>query len=238
VLRDKIHAGEYPDGSLLPSEQETAQMFGVSRITTQRALNELAAEGLCVREKGRGSRVTFTPPVATIKADAEGLFENLLQMGLQTEVEVLEFGYVAAVNDVARALGIERGEEVQRTVRVRRLDGKTFSYLSTYVPADIGRTYGRDDLAAQPLLTLLERGGVKVAGAEQTITATLADAVVAPALGVDLGSPLLSVSRVVFDVDDRPVEFITGLYRPDRYQYRMSLSRVGDARQRSWSPAP
>lgn len=61
---------------------------------------------------------------------------------------------------------------------------------------------------------------------------------VAPALGVDLGSPLLSVSRVVFDVDDRPVEFITGLYRPDRYQYRMSLSRVGDARQRSWSPAP
>lgn len=140
MLRDKIHAGEYPDGSLLPSEQETAQMFGVSRITTQRALNELAAEGLCVREKGRGSRVTFTPPVATIKADAEGLFENLLQMGLQTEVEVLEFGYVAAVNDVARALGIERGEEVQRTVRVRRLDGKTFSYLSTYVPADIGRT--------------------------------------------------------------------------------------------------
>lgn len=237
VLRNKIYDGEYADGALLPSEQETAQMFGVSRITTQRALNELAAEGLCVREQGRGSRVTFKPPAAVVQADAEGLFENLLQMGLKTEVEVLEFDYVPAGADVARALRLEPGQEVQRSLRIRRLDGKAFSHLTTCVPADIGRTFGREDLAKQPLLVLLERGGIKVSGAEQTISANLADALVARALGMDLGSPLLSVSRVVYDRNDRPVEYITGLYRPDRYQYRMTLSRVGDERARSWSLA-
>ena len=48
VLRNGILNGDYPDGSLLPGEQETTILFGVSRITAKRALNDLAAEGfLC-----------------------------------------------------------------------------------------------------------------------------------------------------------------------------------------------
>ena len=73
--------------------------------------------------------------------------------------------------------------------------------------------------------------------AEQTINATLADMEVSNALELDLGSPLLSIQRIVFDQNDNPVEFIKALYRPDRYQYRMMLSRVGDAMSRSWSPS-
>jgi len=46
----------------------------------------------------------------------------------------------------------------------------------------------------------------------------------------------LSIQRTVFDQNDNPVEFIRALYRPDRYQYRMMLSRVGDEMSRSWSP--
>ena len=88
-----------------------------------------------------------------------------------------------------------------------------------------------------PLLTLLERGGIEVSRAEQTITATLADAEVARRLGVELGAPLLRLGRIVYDQQNRAVEYITGLYRPDRYQYRMNLSRVQTDRANAWSPS-
>jgi GntR family transcriptional regulator len=76
-----------------------------------------------------------------------------------------------------------------------------------------------------------------VGRAEQTITATLADAAVAPLLEVDLGAPLLKISRTVYDQKDRPIEYIVGLYRPDRYQYRMELSRVYSDQASAWSPS-
>jgi len=86
ILRNKILTGEYGFGALLPSEQETSETFGVSRITAKRALNDLAGDGLVLRERGRGTKVVFHAPTPPVKANVEGLLENLLAMGLETEV--------------------------------------------------------------------------------------------------------------------------------------------------------
>jgi len=237
ILRDQIRSGGFGFDDILPGEQDAAALFGVSRITAKRALNELAGDGYVKRERGRGTRVIYRAPVPPVDASVEGLLENLLVMGLETQVDLLAFDYVTPGAVVARALRCADGDQVQRAVRVRRLQGEPFSHLTTFVPEAVGRSYSRDDLAGQPLLALLERSGVVIGRAEQTITATLADAQVSRALGLELGSPLLGINRVVFDEAERPVEYISALYRPDRYQYRMNLSRVGDRRTRTWSAA-
>jgi len=234
VLRNKILTGEYGFGALLPSEQETSETFGVSRITAKRALNDLAGDGLVLRERGRGTKVVFHAPTPPVKANVEGLLENLLAMGLETEVRLLAFEYVRPTDMVSRILCCDKTALVQRAVRVRLLEKEPFSYLVTHVPDWIGQSYSRGDLAERPLLTLLERSGVVISRAEQTISATLADVEVSAALGIELGSPLLKIDRVVYDQSERPVEYITALYRPDRYQHRMMLSRVGSESARSW----
>ena len=87
------------------------------------------------------------------------------------------------------------------------------------------------------MLSLLERGGIQVDAANQLISATLADAEVAGHLGVEAGSALLKINRIVRDRDGRPVEYITALYRPDQYQYRMVLSRVQGETHNTWTPS-
>jgi GntR family transcriptional regulator len=235
ILRDQIRDAVYANGAPLPSEQELMRQYGVSRITAKRALDELAADGLVVRARGRGTHVQFTPPAPPIRASVDGLLENLLAMGLKTEVALLDFDYVAAAADVAAALECPAGAVVQRAVRVRRIKGEPFSHLTTFVPEAIGRSYSRHDLASKPLLSLLERMGVEVSRADQTISAKLADSQVAPHLEVEIGSALLKITRVVRDQSGRPVEFITALYRPDRYQYTMQLSRIQDQARNVWS---
>jgi GntR family transcriptional regulator len=59
-------------------------------------------------------------------------------------------------------------------------------------------------------------------------------AAVAPLLGVEVGSALLAVSRLIFDDQERPVQWLNGLYRPDRYQYEMQLSRIGGIDAKVW----
>lgn len=235
ILRSQILEGRLPPGSLLPGEEEVARQFNVSRITARRALAELAAEGLVTRGRGRGTHVTSRPEPPPVRAGVEGLLENLLAMGLKTRVQVVAFEYEPAAPDVAAALQIAPGTEVQRAVRVRSLEAGPFSYLTTYVPADIGRKFSRAELAREPLLSLLEKSGVTVGSAEQMVSATLADAAVAPLLETAVGAPLLRISRVVQEGSGRPVEYIVGLYRPDRYQFRMSLDRVRGEEQNTWS---
>lgn len=235
VLRSQIIEGRLAPGALVPGEEELARQFNVSRITARRALAELAAEGLVIRGRGRGTHVTPRGAPAPVRAGVEGLLENLLSMGLKTKVSLVDFGYEPASPDVAAALQVEPGEEVQHAVRVRSLEAGPFSYLTTYVPADIGRQFSRKDLAQEPMLLLLERSGVQISGADQTIAATLADTRVAPALQTVVGAPLIRINRTVHDQAGRPVEYIVGLYRPDRYQFRMSLDRVKGEESNTWS---
>ncbi|ADZ72259.1 GntR family transcriptional regulator [Polymorphum gilvum] len=241
ILRNRIYGGELSAGDLVPSELDLTTEFGVSRITAKRALNELADAGLVIRERGRGTRVVKRPPAPAVTSSIEGWLENISLMGLSTEAQVLDFGYVPASEDIAHALEIDAGTDVQRAVRVRRLDGEPMSFLVTYVPADIGRQFDRDDLNVKPLLHLLEMAGVDVASARQTISATLADAEVAGALSIHAGAPLIEVRRVVRDRSGRPVEYIRVLYRPDLYHFEMSMRRVREQDGPRWattSPPP
>ena len=141
---------------------------------------------------------------------------------------------VSASEPVAQALQIAAGDAVQKAVRVRSTDEGPLSHITTWVPQALAAGFGERELTDKPILVLIEESGVHVGRAHQTISARLADAQVAEHLGVSVGSALLAVRRVVFDTADRPVQFLHGLYRPDRYEYHMQLSRVGDIDAKVW----
>jgi GntR family transcriptional regulator len=240
VLREQLQEGKFAQG--LPGEMHLMGQFGVARVTVRRALEMLAHEGLISREPGRGTRpiAPVKPmndprsPELTRQAKLTGLLENLVSMGLQTRVKVLAVETVLASDAVATALQLHTGDRVQKAVRVRSTREGPLSHITTYVPHAIGCKFGRRELSQKPILVLLEESGVKVGRAHQSISARLADAVVAQHLDIAVGSALLAVRRLILDDQDRPIQWLHGLYRPDRYEYEMQLSRVGDIDAKVW----
>jgi GntR family transcriptional regulator len=224
LLREKIYQGDYKLDSYLPSEQEIVVLFGVSRITAKRALDEIAAAGLAVRQQGRGTRVCIRPSSVSVRGGVEGLIHSLHTKG-NSRVRLLDFSYAPAPKAIADKLGIAVGDEVQRATRIWHADAGPFNYLSTFVPAALGRKWSREDLEQRTLVSLLEASGVKITGAEESITATLADEVTAGPLEVAVGSALLKITRTMFDEHNEAVEFLAALYPPDRYQYTVTLGR-------------
>ncbi len=236
VLKERLLEGDFADG--LPGELALMANFGVSRVTVRKALELLAAEGLVTRQAGRGTRPApgvALPSVAdTPRATRSGLLDNLVSISLGTRIKVLELLTVKASAAVADALAIDIGSPVQKAVRVRSTRQGPLSHITTYVPAQIAEHFGRHELAREPILVLLEKSGVQLGRAHQHISARLADAATAQALDVPVGSALLAVRRIVYDQQDRPVQCLHGLYRPDRYEYEIKLSRVGDVDARVW----
>ena len=237
VLREQLDDGRFDAG--LPGELALMQQFGVARVTVRRALQQLAGEGLITRQAGRGTHpvergAAAVAPNGPLRTGLTGLLENIVSMSLNTSVKVLDVDTVAASPAVAAALGLAPGDRVQKAVRVRSTREGPLSHITTYVPADVARRFGRRELARKPILLLLEESGVKVGRAEQIISARLADAEVADQLQVAVGSALLAVRRVIFDERERPVQWLHGLYRPDRYEYQMQLSRVGAIDAKVW----
>lgn len=234
LLRNQIESGDLAPGAPVMGEVELCRTFNVSRITARRALNELANQGFVERARGRGTRVAPRRTPDPMHATFDGLMENVGHIGRITSVRVLHTGMEPAKRDIARLLRLAPGTPVLHSLRVRMLGEHNMSYLATWVPPDIATLIEGQDMSATPLLLLLEAAGVPVASATQTITATLADAAAAAALGVPAGAPLISVRRIVHDVEDRPVEVIKILYRPELYQFRMAMRRVTGKDGRTW----
>jgi GntR family transcriptional regulator len=249
LLREQLADGRYAAG--VPGELHLMKSFGVARVTVRRALERLASEGLIARAAGRrtvalpapGSRSRSAAGAAAARREPlPGLLENIVDMGRRTMVKVMQCDVVPASDAVARQLGLAPGARVQKAVRVRSSREGPLSVITTHVPHEFAQGFGRRELARKPILTLLEESGLRIGQARQTISAELADLTVAQWLDVPVGSALLSVRRLVCDVDDRPVQWLHGVYRPDRYQYEMALSRVGAIDAKVWVshalPAP
>lgn len=223
VLKERIKSGAYAFEETIPSEAELAQEFGVSRITVGRALQELVNEGLVKRRRGAGTTVTFRHSEQTA-ANIAHFRNTLAEIASTTTVRVLEFGYVAADEQVATALTVPVGTTVQRAVRVRSYRDTPFSHLVTYLPESIGLTFTEAELAASSLHALLKRAGHEPAEATQHFTAIKADVQRASVLDILVGEPLLKVERIVRNARKETIEYLHASYVGERYSHTMRIS--------------
>ena len=230
ILRSKIMNGEYSAAKYLPGEHELAKMFGVSRITSVRALNELAAHGLVSRERGRGTLVRIIETGTITRGPAEHGSGRDQKRGIsrgERKIELVSLELVVPPPDVAHSMVREAATRVRRIVRLERFEGKPYRFVTSYLPPDIGSDWKRGDLKKLNIANLMERSGIVMARIDERLTATLADITMSNRLDVAVGSPLITITRTVFDADGRVIEHVQGYYPSERYEYAVSVTRHG-----------
>ncbi len=227
VIRDWIYQGTYKPGGQLPTEGELCTLFGVSRITTRKAVDMLVDEGLVVRQPGRGTFVVEDLADAPVTGDMEQLLLKVERLGKNTRVARAEITEVEADEETRRDLQLAVGARVQRASHLRLVNREPIGYVVTFMPADLRVHFDLAELNSSPMLTLLERKGVDTNSADQIVSATLADGRLAGLLGTAVGAPLVHIRLLVFDSRRRPVERMVAWYRGDYYHHHVHLTRKG-----------
>jgi GntR family transcriptional regulator len=233
VLADGIKNGRYPAGTALPGEEALAEMFKVSRPTIRRAMLDLVDAQLVEKRHGAGTFVRANiADGKTIPLAADRFSQQVVEAG-KLAVKVLEFGYKEPPAPVRKLLRIADGAPVQHAIRVRYRLRQPLLHLTTFVPAEIGRTFSKSDLETKPLYELLARAGKSYRRAEQRVGACLADPAVADALSLDVGAPLLFAQRVLLTGRGEPVEFLEIRASPQWYSLLMTWDAAEKLEQKS-----
>ena len=225
MVREKIEAGIWPPGTLIPSERDFCEQFGISRMTVRQALGELVSEGMVVREKGKGTFVA-QPRLRQRLTRLTGFSEDMLARGKQPGACVLRVERVAAKPTAARALGILPSEEVILVERLRLADGEPVALEASYLHFD-----GMEEVIGLPLdgslyRLLTERFGIHPLRAEQEIEATLATGREMDLLKLEPSKPVLRNRRTTYDAEGRPFEYAESVYRGDRYTFYAELNNA------------
>ncbi|MCC7082051.1 MAG: GntR family transcriptional regulator [Burkholderiales bacterium] len=223
-LTQSLMAGEWRPGQAIPSETRLAERFGVSLGTVRKAIDELVAEKILVRQQGRG---TF---VATHTADRT-LFYFFHIAGRDgrketPQIELLAFIRGRADADEAARLEIARGERVLRIRNLLRLAGDPVVIDDIVIPAQLvpgldEESFGRREGTIYGLYQA--RYGINVIRISERLSATLADPDSTRLLALPAATPLLRIARVAYTYHDRPVELRQSLVDTSAHEYVSDL---------------
>lgn len=225
VLAARIARGALPVGVQLPSEEELVREFSVSRTTIRASIQNLVRQGLVEIRRGRGTFVA-SPRIVQELTELTGFVEDMRVLGRAATARVLSREVVSAPPVVAEKLAAPAGALVVRIRRVRLSDGAPLSFDETYLPEDLGRKVMTDDLAREPIFTLLEeRYNTPLVEAEYVLEAAAAEPAVAMALEIPVGAPVFLIERTSYTSGRRPVDYERLHYRGDSIRFKTRLAR-------------
>lgn len=222
-LRQRIQEGEFPRGGAIPSERELRAHYGVSAITVKRAVAELALEGLVVTARGQRTRVVSRVGATHYGTSIDGLIKGLQQQSRNAAFELLDLRMVKAAPDIAHALHLDKNPRLQRIALVVRRNGEPYCYWLSYVPERLSKTIPRELLTRKFRLLLYHDFGIRPHRGSQVFSACPATKEVAAILRVKVGSPLLMLTRTLFDDRERAIEYTVSYFPGERYEYAMEL---------------
>lgn len=227
ALNEKILNGDFDLGRYLPSEHDLAESFGVSRITAKRALNDLAAAGLVVREKGRGTRVRIMSSATVVRGPQKATVERTPNIeGVRERatnyITLLDLRLIAAPREAAAALGIRPGLKIIQITRILNFSGLPYAHITAYLRPNLGGKWERTDLQNNSVGKLIEAEGIKISRTAEEISAIPAVAMIAKHLGIGTKSPVLKIVRTSFDAANTPTEYLIAYHPSDRYRYAVT----------------
>ena len=156
-LLEGMARGDWAAGARLPSESELVAQFGLSRMTVNRALRELAAEGRITRVAGVGSFVA-EPKVQSTLLRIASIASDIRARGHGYQCEMLDAQALPASPEAAQALGVRSGTPLFHALCLHRENGVPVQLEDRWVSPAAAPRFLQQDWGATTPSDYLVRG--------------------------------------------------------------------------------
>ena len=219
-LRQRIDSGEYPPGSLLPSEHQLTEEFGIARPTVVRALRVLRQDGWIETQQGKGSFVRGRPALAGLESARHGQVE-LDRDEAREAGEPVETGMVKPPVRIAALLDAAPDEALLCRRRLIRQDGEPSEIITWWIPAQLAES--TDLVRPEPLTGgvrahLARRKNLRIDHVLEQVTARHPTAAEAKLLGVPKTAAILALYVTARDASGAPLLVLDIAMPGDRHE--------------------
>lgn len=192
-ITGQIQSGDWLPESRVPSENKLIKALGASKMTINRALRELTAEGILDRHQGVGTFVAVRKPIATL-LEIKPIAEEIDQQGGEHSCHVHMASREKALSDLALAMALPPGAEVFHTLIVHSADGIPIQLEDRYInPSFVPRFLEQDFNTITPSRYLLNE--VPVSEVEHVVEAVLPDEKMKKLLHIEAQEPCIVLYR-------------------------------------------
>jgi len=219
-LRRRIESGEYPPGSLLPSEHQLSDEFQIARPTVVRALRVLRQDGWIETQQGKGSFVRGRPALAELETARPG--EEALSRDESREAgDLIEVGITPPPARVAALLGGAADGEMLCRRRLVSHEGEPSEIVTWWIPAKLAE--GTELASTEPLhggvrAHLARRKGIRIDHVLEQVVARHPAGTEAKLLGVTKAAPMLALYVTAREASGDPVLVLELVMPGDRHE--------------------
>lgn len=206
-LLTEMKEGIFSDCDKLPRETVLSEKLGISRTQLRDALAELESEGFITRRHGVGTVINRHVLQVKNRMDIETEFlEIIRQNGYRPAISYVQEKEEKADAYLAGKLNIPEGTLVVRVCRICTADERPAIYCEDVLEKRFVRgDYTRKDLES-PIFYFMKKFCGREAYMDLTqLHAVAAGEVVARALNVSVGAPLLNMEEVDYDIEGTPI---------------------------------
>lgn len=218
LIEDGIDRGDYPPGDRIPSESELCRSYDLARSTVRETLRTLEDRGRIRVVPRRGAFVVDPKGSGWVLQVADGFFEGEVDHDQRNvDTEVLEAKLTRCTGAAAKGLGMSEGDNCFLLRRLRRLDGKVALYSVNYLLPEVKDLILNSEVMGRKgsLNRVLKAEGYRIWGARRTVESVAASQNLAKMLEVPEASPLLLITSVSWDKDQRAFDYYTAWVRTD-----------------------
>lgn len=203
----EMRDGVYSNSNRLPRETELSEILGISRTQLRDVLSELEREGFITRRHGVGTVINHHVLQVKNRMDIETEFMDMIrQCGYDPGVFFVGLTEETADPYVAEKLGVAEGTEVLRFCKLCTADGKPAIYWEDVLAkALVKKEYTSEDLRLTIFEFLKKVCGVEAYTDLTEIHAVAADEKLAEVLRVPVGTALLNMEEVDYDIEGNRV---------------------------------
>ncbi len=202
---NRIQTRIWPQGSLLPTELELAAEFGCARATVNRALRELADQGIVTRKRKGGTRVVTTP-VKQAKLPITVVRQTIEDMNARYRYALVSRTVLGCPAWLQAKLGLAEGAQVLHLRCMHHADNRPFQFEERWINVSaVPDVVDEDFLTVGPNEWLLAQ--VPFSDAEIAFSAVPATGELQEFLSVPPGTPLFQMERTTWFRKD-PVTFV------------------------------
>ena len=137
---EKIESGEWQENDPVPSENKLAEQFAVSRMTSRRALEELAQKDILIRTKGSGTYVASLKSQGSM-FEIRDIADEIRERNHEYSATIIELGTIEAIPPIAIALDVEMGIQVTHSVIVHNENGKPVQVEERFINPEMAPDY-------------------------------------------------------------------------------------------------
>ncbi|OLP61613.1 histidine utilization repressor [Xaviernesmea oryzae] len=223
AILERIHSGEWPPRHRVPSENELVAELGVSKMTANRALRELASEGELVRIQGVGSFVAERKGYSAL-FEVRSIADEIAERGHVHEASVVVLARETASPEVADALEIEIGAPVFHSLIVHSENSVPVQVEDRFVRPDAAPAYLQQDFTTTTPNAYLT-SAAPLSGSEHIVEAAMPQPWECKLLTILRTEPCLTIRRRTWS-GSQVVSLARLIYPSNRYRLEARNGRI------------